>query len=467
MTIRRGGNPRDDNGSATERPSMAHRPGEAVQDAGTQPSARRSARRSGTVSSSELARRSGGGTGGGLLRFAAFLLVAAGLVLVVLATAGRPIVRGFVAGMAGENPSALGIGFVADMVREDLGPVLTEPAGSDATDVTFVVQSGDTAVTIADRLVVAGVLRDAQAFVLVSVERNVATSYQAGSFVVRQTMTPDQLATALLTPPPPPVPHVTLSIRTGLRLEQIAALIQAKPADRGLAGLTMSAQAFLDLVRNPPASLLADYPWLQIPKGGTLEGYLAAGDYELLPDATPEVLVRMMLDQFITSVGPERMKVPASRGLTWTQVLTMASIVEQEARLDSEKPKIAGVLQNRINPHTEAAGFLGSDPTVLYVNDTLQLARLPIAKWVSYVFWAPLQAPLPASIPAAIAAYNTYTTKGLPPGPICTPTVASIDAALNPDTRGGYLFFLAKKDGTTVFARTYAEHLANIAKYGS
>jgi UPF0755 protein len=315
--------------------------------------------------------------------------------------------------------------------------------------------------------VATGVLRNAQAFVLVSVERNVTTSYQAGSFVVRQTMTPDQLATALLTPPPPPVPHVTLSIRTGLRLEQIAALIQAKPADRGLAGLTMSAQAFLDLVRNPPASLLADYPWLQIPKGGTLEGYLAAGDYELLPDATPEVLVRMMLDQFITSVGPERMKVPASRGLTWTQVLTMASIVEQEARLDSEKPKIAGVLQNRINPHTEAAGFLGSDPTVLYVNDTLQLARLPIAKWVSYVFWAPLQAPLSASIPAAIAAYNTYTTKGLPPGPICTPTVASIDAALNPDTRGGYLFFLAKKDGTTVFARTYAEHLANIAKYGS
>ncbi len=183
----------------------------------------------------------------------------------------------------------------------------------------------------------------------------------------------------------------------------------------------MSAQAFLDVVRNPPASLLKDYPWLKIPKGGTLEGYLAAGDYQLLPDASPEDLVRMMLDQFIASVGPERLKVPASRGLTWTQVLTMASIVEQEARLDSEKPKIAGVLQNRIDPHTEAAGFLGSDPTVLYVNDTLQLAKLPIAKWVSYVFWAPLQAPLPATIPAGISAYNTYTTKGLPPGPICTP----------------------------------------------
>ena len=393
MTIRRGGNPRDDGEFASGRSTMAHRPGEAVPDPGPSRAPRLSARRAGGRSSPERARGGGAGTGGGLLRFGVFLLVLAGLVLVVLFTVGRPLVSGVVAGMAGENPSALGIGFVADMVREDLGPVLTQPAGSDATDVTFVVQPGDTAASIADRLVVAGVLRDAQAFVLVSVERNVTTSYQAGSFVVRQTMTPDQLATALLTPPPPPVPHLTLSIRTGLRLEQIAALIQAKPADRGIAGLTMSAQAFLDLVRNPPASLLKDYPWLKIPKGGTLEGYLAAGDYQLLPDASPEDLVRMMLDQFIATVGPERLKVPASRGLTWTQVLTMASIVEQEARLDSEKPKIAGVLQNRIDPHTEAAGFLGSDPTVLYVNDTLQLAKLPIAKWVSYVFLGPPAGP--------------------------------------------------------------------------
>jgi UPF0755 protein len=463
MTIRDGGSPRDDGGDTPDRPSMAHRPGDGAarsrSDDGPGP-------RSSTLSARELARQRAGGSGLPSLRFALFLVLAAGLVLTLLVTVGRPIVRGAVVDLAGENPSALGIGFVADMVREDLGSALTDPAGSAATDVTFAVEPGDTAATIAARLVDAGVLRDARAFVLISVERGVSTSYQAGSFVVRQTMTPDQLVTALLTPPPPDS-HVVLSIRTGLRLEQIAALIQAKPADRGIAGLTMSAQAFLDLVRTPPPALLRDYPWLQIPKGGSLEGYLAAGDYRLLPDATPEDLVRMMLDQFVAEVGPERMKVPASRGLTWTQVLTMASIVEQEAGLDSERAKIAGVLQNRLNPHTEAAGFLGSDPTVFYVNDTLQLARLPIAKWVDYVFWAPLQGALPASIPPAVAAYNTYTTKGLPPGPICTPTVASIDAALNPDTRGGYLFFLAKKDGTTVFAKTYAEHLENIQKYGN
>jgi cell division protein YceG involved in septum cleavage len=114
----------------------------------------------------------------------------------------------------------------------------------------------------------------------------------------------------------------------------------------------------------------------------------------------------------------------------------------------------------------ETAGFLGSDPTVFYVNDTLQLVKLPLAKWPAYVFWAPPKGDVPAELPAALAAYNTYTSKGLPPGPICTPTVDSIDGALAPDTRGDYLYFFATKDGRTVFAKTYAAHLKNIAKYG-
>jgi len=465
MTIRGGGNPRDDRGAAPERPLMAHR----LDEVATQPRLTRSTgwsgRRSGTVSASELAQRRAGGSGRATLRFVLFLVMAAGLVLVLLVTVGRPLVRGVVTGLAGENPGALGIGFVADMVREDLGPALTDPAGSTATDVAFVVEAGDTTATIAARLVDAGVLRDPRAFVLISLERDLSTSYHAGNFVVRQTMTPDQLATALLAPPPDP--HVVLSIRTGLRLEQIAALIQAKPADRGLDRLTMSATALLDLVRTPPAALLKDYPWLQIPKGGSLEGYLAAGDYRLLPDASPEDLVRMMLDNFLAEVGPDRMKVAASRGLTWYEVLTLASIVEREARLDSERPMIAGVLQNRLNPHAETVGTLGSDPTVFYVNDTLQLAKIAVADWVSYSFWAPFQGTLPASLPTDLAGYNTYTAKGLPPGPLCTPTVVSIDAALNPDTKGGYLYFLAKKDGTTVFAKTLTEHKKNIQMYGN
>ena len=130
------------------------------------------------------------------------------------------------------------------------------------------------------------------------------------------------------------------------------------------------------------------------------------------------------------------MDVPAARGLTWYEVLTMASIVEQEARFDTEKAKIAGVLQNRLDPSTEAAGFLGSDPTVFYVNDTLRLSKLPLARVADYVFWTTPQTGLPTKLPASVAAYNTYSTPGLPPGPISTPTLTSIDAALTPDTKG-------------------------------
>jgi len=121
---------------------------------------------------------------------------------------------------------------------------------------------------------------------------------------------------------------------------------------------------------------------------------------------------------------------------------------------------------NRMSGRNETAGFLGSDPTVFFVNDTLQLAKQPLEKWPAYVFWAPPKGDVPARLPAALAGYNTYTAKGLPPGPICTPTVDSIDGALAPDTRGDYLYFFATKDGRTVFAKTYAQHLKNIEKYG-
>ncbi len=476
MTIRGGGSPRDPRGDGG-RPLMAHPIGDEpalpltprpAAPAGKADHGRGHGRRTaGTVNGRELAMQRRGHSGlGGLLRIALFLTVLAVVVLVLLLTVLRPLVRGAIVGWAGDNPSALGIGFVADLVREDLGPALTAPAGTSDADVPFTVQDGDTAATIAVRLRQAGVLADSRAFVLISLQRNLATHYQAGQYVVRQTMTPDQLATALLTPTASNDPHLVFSIRSGLRLEQITALIQAKSAERGLAALQMDAKAFLDLVRNPPASLLKDYPWLVIPKGGTLEGYLAAGDYTILPDITPDQLVRAMLDRFYQEVGPERLIVAKARGLTWYQVLTMASIVEEEARLDSERARIAGVLQNRLAPHTEAAGFLGSDVTVFYENDTLQLAKLPVAKWVDYSFWGPFEGTLPTDVPPAIAAYNTYTTKGLPPAPICTPTVVSIDAALTPDTKGGYLYFLATKSGTTVFAKTYAEHQANIKKYG-
>jgi len=179
-------------------------------------------------------------------------------------------------------------------------------------------------------------------------------------------------------------------------------------------------------------------------------------------------LVRLMLDKFAANVGPERMAVAKARGMDFYQILTLASIVEREAQLPQEKPLIAGVYQNRLDPKKWPIGLLQSDPTIFYIHDSLELEKIPVKDWTKYVFWAPIKGGLTdETLPASLAGYNTYTSQGLPPGPITTPTLTSIDAALEPDTKAGYFYFLAKGDGTgtTAFAKTLKEHEANVKKY--
>ncbi|MFL5649885.1 MAG: endolytic transglycosylase MltG [Chloroflexota bacterium] len=412
--------------------------------------------------------RGGGGRGGhglvGFLKFLVFALVLAGVVLAVALTALRPVVASTVMSIAEDNPAALKVPFVEGIVRENLGSALTSPASTDAAQVEFLVESGDSARTIATRLEDQGLLGDSRAFIFIATVDQLTGSLQQGTFVLRKNMTPDQLVHALLAPPA--VKYVDIGLRTGLRLEQITAKLETLP-------LQMNAEDFYDIVKNPPADLVADYPWLQTilkdaPKNASLEGFLWPATYRVLPDTTPDELVRLMLDKFAANVGPERMAVAKARGLDFYQILTLASIVEREAQLPQEKPLIAGVYENRLDPKRWPTGLLQSDPTIFYIHDSLELAKIPVKDWTKYVFWAPIKGGLTdETLPAKLAGYNTYTSPGLPPGPITTPTLTSIDAALEPDTKAGYFYFLAKGDGTgtTAFAKTLKEHQANIKKY--
>jgi UPF0755 protein len=412
--------------------------------------------------------RGGGGRGGhgivGFLKFLVFALVLAGVVLAVALTALRPVVASTVMSIAEDNPAALKVPFVEGIVRENLGTALTSPASTDAAQVEFLVEAGDSARTIATRLEDQGLLGDSRAFVFIATVDQLTGSLQQGTFVLRKNMTPDQLVHALLAPPA--VKYVDIGLRTGLRLEQITAKLETLP-------LEMNAEDFYDIVKNPPADLVADYPWLgtilkNAPKGASLEGFLWPATYRVLPDTTADELVRLMLDKFAANVGPERMAVAKGRGLDFYQVLTLASIVEREAQLPQEKPLIAGVYQNRLDPKRWPTGLLQSDPTIFYIHDSLELGKIPVKDWTKYVFWAPIKGGLTnETLPANLSGYNTYTSPGLPPGPITTPTLTSIDAALEPDTKAGYFYFLAKGDGTgtTAFAKTLKEHQANIKKY--
>jgi len=310
-------------------------------------------------------------------------------------------------------------------------------------------------------------MTDQRAFVFIATDRELTGDLQQGEFLLRKNLTPDEMVTALLAPPA--IPYVDIALRTGLRLEQITAKLQT------IEGLEMDPQEFYALATNPTTALLADYPWLRdirkdAPEGASLEGFLWPASYRVLPDTTPEELIRLMLDGFAAAVGEDRLDVPEARGLDFYEVMTLASIVEREAVLDEERPLIAGVYQNRIDKLKGVKnGLLNADPTVIYAADSANLAELAFDKWQEYVFWTlPGVALAKLELPEDLAGYNSYVLPGLPPTPIATPTLVSIDAALAPNTEDKFLYFLAipEGDGAHVFAKTKKEHDANRKEFG-
>jgi UPF0755 protein len=455
MTLRNGGGPRDTRGSQTRRSSGYQRTGRYGQGPGDQ-------RRYEVYGN----RRSGLR---GVLGFVLFLALLAAAVLAVMLTVARPVLRSIVVPLAEDNPAMLQIGIVNELVREDLGTELTAPAGSDPTEVVFEVQSGDTPAILAPRLEEAGLIRSQRAFLYLARETRLAPQLTAGKFVLARNLTPSEVVQGLIENR---VVNRTVDVtfREGLRLEQLTAKLATVES-------SVDPAAFYRLVKEPTDALLADYPWLLDetvrPKGTSLEGFLYPATYTLRVDAEnptdAEDLVRMMLDAFHDRVGDERMKVPDKRKLSFYQVLTLASIVEREAVLDEERPRIAGVYQNRIDRVKSVKhGLLQADPTVIYAVDTDRLGAYS-PDWAKYVFWTvPDGGVKDQVLPEALAPFNTYKVRGLPPGPIASPTIASIDAALKPDTKSGYTYFVAIPDGDGKhdFSKSLAEHERKLAKYG-
>jgi len=410
--------------------------------------------------------RGSGGGHHGILRFLAFMAVLVVVMGAIALTVLRPLLTGAVVGWASDNPSALSMPLVADLVREDLGSRLTTAPSGDSTEVPFVIATGDTTRLLGQKLASGGLVVDSRAFVFQAYQQKVAGTWTAGNYVLRKNMTPAEIVQALAEGPPPD-PTITIGLREGLRIEQITAKLQTLTV--GKPALQMDPQDFYDLAKHPPDELLTSYPWLHLPAGASLEGFLGAATYRVKPNITADAFVRMLLDHFYEAVGPDRINVPKARGLSFYQVVTMASLVEQEAALDGERRLIAGVFTNRLNPKKFPLGMLQSDITIFYINDSIQVAKIAVPQWVNYLFLGPVKGQLAGvTLPTELEGYDTYTNKGLMPGPIDTPSLSSIDAALNPDTKAGYLFFVAKNDGsgTSAFAKTQAEHEKNLKKYG-
>jgi UPF0755 protein len=227
---------------------------------------------------------------------------------------------------------------------------------------------------------------------------------------------------------------VEMRSEEGWRIEQIAAAY----ADLGMEGGYEAFVAATGNISTRRYDFLDDRP-----DGAGLEGFLFPDTYSFGSNARPEDVIYYMLDTFNAKLTPQMRETAEELGLSIYEVVTLASIVEREAGSEEERKIIAAVYLNRL----EEGMPLQADPTVVYaIGDE--------DNW-----WPELQ---PDQAEEVDSSYNTYLHDGLPPGPICNPSIASIKAVLDPDDVD-YLYFVATGDGEThLFATTYEEHLANI-----
>ncbi len=309
---------------------------------------------------------------------------------------------------------------------------LALPVDAAANPVDFQIEVGDSVDLIAARLEREGLIRDAAAFRLYLIYAGLDTSVQAGQYRLSPALNAVQIARALQDATPT---EVSFSILPGWRAEEIAAALPTS-------GLKVTGDEFLALVRDPSTVTLPD-GW---PELTSLEGFLYPDVYRLKRDITAQEMVEIFLKRFDEKVTPDLRQALESEGYDLLQAVTLASMVQREAVVADEQPMIASVFLNRI----ESGMKLDSDPTVQYALGYDEAKK---------TWW---KNPLSLNDLQTDSAYNTYNQPGLPPGPICNPTLSALEAVAHP-ARTPYYYFRARCDGSGrhAFARTFEEHQQN------
>jgi UPF0755 protein len=396
----------------------------------------------------------------------AFVVIALAVLVVGGWILARPVLGPAVTGLFEDNPGIVRMPIVSDLLRAELGDRLGKPAGTEDREVRFVIDQGQTIDQIEENLVDAGLLADTLAFRYLVVSDRVDQLIQAGTYTMTPLMSPTDVVARLAADPDPPTPVVNLALRPGLRIEQIAAYLQQQKEE---AGLALDPKEFLDLARNPRPELFDEYRFLrQIPEGHSLEGFLAGGVYPVPVDINADEFLHQLLQQWEEDSG-DLVTQARKKGIDFYDALTIASLVEREVKVDADRRRVAGVYWNRLDPelNAENGGLMQADPTVVYASDTMALADRALAKWPDHVFWDTLGVADLATVQVSgdLQSHQTYQTPGLPDWPIATPSRASIEAALDPNTKAGLLYFYACPGSDThTFARTAAQHSRNIAE---
>jgi peptidoglycan lytic transglycosylase G len=317
------------------------------------------------------------------------------------------------------------------------GDDAVEEADAPADDaVDFVVLQGESVSAIAEKLEEAGIIDSALRFRVLAALGEKGDEIKAGDHQLRRGITAAEALRRLTEVVEEET--IQLTIPEGWRIEEMADRVQ----ELGIA----SREEFIAAV----SRLDYEFDFLrELPEGTTnLEGYLFPDTYEIAEEATAETVVLLMLQNFDTRVDDDIRAGFAAQGLTIHQAITMASIIEREAVIPEERPTIAGVFYNRL----DAGDILGADPTVQYI-----LGGNPESV-AAFGYWkVGLTRP---DIEIAVSPYNTYLVAGLPPGPIASPGLASIEAVAFPEETDLYYFYACGEEGVHTFSVTAAEHAA-------
>ena len=289
------------------------------------------------------------------------------------------------------------------------------------------IPTGTSTPGIGERLVAAGVVRDALTFRVALWLSGEARALKAGEYRFDRPMSAREVIDVIARGD---VYVVPITFREGLTIAEQAEVF----ASSGFG----TADAFLAAAKNP--ALVRDLDG----EATDLEGYLFPDTYTLPRKTTAERLVERMVAQFRQVVTDELRAEAKARGLSVRQLVTLASLVEKETAKTDERPTVAAVYSNRLR----IGMGLQCDPTVIYA---LQRA----GKFTGNLRRGDLQYDSP---------YNTYRYPGLPPGPIAAPGKASLDAAARP-AAVDYLYFVSRNDGSHEFARTLADHNRNVQRW--
>lgn len=304
--------------------------------------------------------------------------------------------------------------------------------------VQIVVKRGDKTADIARKLQEKGVIKNTTLFTLLSKINGFDSAYRSGTHFVKANMSYDEIMYLLSLNPA----TIDVTFPEGLTYREVKARLQKAGVrfdEKKLDALVMRPDAFAnyDFVTDIPMTPERQWP---------LQGYLFPDTYFFDLNSDEETIIDRFLSNTNRQLLPELYQRAKAIDMTMDQVITLASIIQMESSVPSDMYKVSRVFHNRLNKND----YLQSCATVNYLRK--ERGEDPVL----IVGEEDLKDENP---------YNTYTNKGLPPGPICSPGIEAIKAALYPDSDKTLYYFVAKGDGTNFFTSYADEHEKAIQEY--